>query len=206
MDYIPENWWTKLDPGMSPDHSYRTKDRYDLKSAAIHVESSFVMNEIAELCLSQRVSVAYDISVTNGPNVEPLLQQAQSQGYTVVAISVEGSKEEALNGNYENWRNGLIVSPVEVISAAYNRYDDSQSVCRGNVRVLNSNGYVDHVIDLDRRPEQVYPVNSVAPFAAVTQQDRDMRSPVSYSPPPPYPGHTPSAPSLSGTPTRSGRR
>ncbi|MER7694948.1 hypothetical protein ABTX87_61005, partial [Streptomyces sp. NPDC097610] len=186
VDHIPKDWWRNLGENLPTNHSYRNEARYDLKSAAIHMESSFVMNKIAKLCIEERASVAYDIGVTNGPNVEPLLAQAKNQGYTVVAISVEGSHKEALAGNYEKSKKGLIVSPLMLIDKSYN--NPNESICRQNVAELHRKGYVDSILTVDRGPVRISPVNPVARYASVDQQNS-----TPSSAPPPYSRFPPAA-------------
>ncbi|MDX3370661.1 hypothetical protein PV387_32420 [Streptomyces sp. ME02-6987-2C] len=195
VQHIPEDWWSHLGDDIAEDHSYRTENRNDLKSAAIHTESSWLMDKVAEACIEARKSIAYDVSVTRPENLEYLLTNADKHGYARVAISVEGSMEQALEGNYKNWQDRMIISPVGVIEKSYADGRDGQSICRQNIRgladgeeVLMSNGtkdwyrYLDAVIEVNRgssdmgsRPGQGVqkdltqapsPQNPVAPFAS----------------------------------------
>jgi len=135
VDHIPKDWWKHL--GDIPDHHrYRTEDMQVLKSTAVHGESSWLMDRAAEACMEAGISIAYDVSVSNRENVEHLLVNAHKYGYGRVVISVEGSRGQALQGNYQKWKDGLIVSPVEVIEQSYKGGRDGRSVCRDNIQEL----------------------------------------------------------------------
>ncbi|MFI6663268.1 hypothetical protein ACIBL8_48305 [Streptomyces sp. NPDC050523] len=150
-DHIPQDWWNKLDDDgrkelgdVGESHRYRQdSSRFGIAHSAIHTESSWLMERVADKCMQDRRCLAYDVSAVEKRHVEHVLWHADHHGYKAIVMSVEGSKEQAHRGNYRNWQKngelsvsggeslGHAVSPMWAIESAYQGRTD-QSKCRRN--------------------------------------------------------------------------
>ncbi|MEF9915634.1 hypothetical protein RJT17_36890 [Streptomyces sp. P5-A9] len=125
-------------------------------SGMFHVESSWLMERIADQCIEKRLNLAYMISSVG--NAKPMLERAKRAGYRLVALSVEQSLEATKTKNEENWQKGReeyvngrsefgrVAAPVEVIERTYPSSDEI-SICRENVMKL-APGLFDTLIEV----------------------------------------------------------
>lgn len=142
------------------------EDRPDLLSSGIHRESSWVMDQIAAMCMEGRGHLVYDIAVTDVDRVmsdeyqDGLFDTARRFGYDVIAITVEASQDQARDGNYKNYLKsadliskgdpyGITVNPETAIGFAYRDGNTHESVCRGNVQEIADTGRIQRVIRVD---------------------------------------------------------
>ncbi|WP_164386802.1 hypothetical protein [Streptomyces sp. OM5714] len=205
VDYIVNEYRREIERkfderiGGQPGENGKVFERPDMLSCGIHRESSWVMDKIAYECLKQKKNLVYDVALTDvkrvmgGEHKGGLFDSARQFGYRVIALTVEGSQDQAMDGNYQNYLTGAIrlrggdaygvtVNPVNAIKFAY-RNGSAESVCRENVRKIAAAGLIHRVIEakfetsIEAKYETSSDMRLQDPMNSEAHRQRDVASP-----------------------------
>ncbi|MEU9408882.1 zeta toxin family protein [Streptomyces sp. NPDC048281] len=152
LDYIPERYRQQLSPAEM--------------SSAVHEESSWVMERVADVAMERGHNIAYEISMQNLPATRGLLEYFESKGYGQrIALSVEEPRDVAIYRNGDRWMKGYsefkekkeagelvfgnTLTPQFIIESAY-QTSNEWSDCRQNVDHLAREGWITAVIEVDQ--------------------------------------------------------